>query len=80
VSTRRQSGLGDRAPHRLANKDEGVLLGQQRPEGGVERRLADIGAEKLVEGLAVPFRDALHPHQRALAALDREDRHSSIHH
>jgi hypothetical protein len=34
-----------------------------------------VGAEQLVEHLAVAFGKTLHAQQRALAAQDREDRH-----
>jgi len=40
-----------------------IQLSEQQAEGGVRRRLGDMGAEQLVEGLAVPFGKTLHAHQ-----------------
>jgi len=52
-----------------------IQLGQQQPEGRIRRRLGEIGAQQLVECLAVPLGESLHAHQRPLAAQNREDRH-----
>ncbi len=52
-----------------------IQLSEQQPEGEVRRRLGDLGAEQLVEGLAVAFGKTLHAHQRALVAENGEDGH-----
>ena len=52
-----------------------IELSQQQAEGGVRRRLGDVGAEQLVESVAVPFGETLYAQQRTLAAQDGEDRH-----
>ena len=52
-----------------------VELSEQQAEGGIRRRLGDVGAEQLVESLAVPLYETLHAEQRALAAQDGQDRH-----
>jgi len=52
-----------------------VQLGQQQAERRVRWRLAEISAQERVERLAVPLGKTLHPHQRTLAAQDREDGH-----
>jgi len=52
-----------------------IQLGQQQPERRVRWRLAEISVQERVERLVVPLGKTLHPHQRALAAQDREDGH-----
>ena len=52
-----------------------IQLSKQQPEGRVRRRLGDVGAQQLVERLAVAFGKTLHAHQRALIAENGEDRH-----
>ena len=52
-----------------------IELREQQPEGRVRRRVGDVGAEQLVEGLAVAFGKTLHPEQRTLVAEDGQDRH-----
>ena len=52
-----------------------IELSQQQPEGRVRWRLGDVGAEQLVEGLAVAFGKTLHPEQRTLVAENGQDRH-----
>ena len=52
-----------------------IELSQQQAEGGVRRRLGDVGAEQLVESVAVPFGETLYAQQRTQAAQDGEDRH-----
>jgi hypothetical protein len=69
------TGLGSHPVAQQGFKARHIQLGQQQPERRIRRRLAEIGAQQLVERLAVSFGKALHPHQRALAAQDREDRH-----
>ena len=69
------AGLGRHPVTQQALKASHVQLGQQQPERGIRGRLAEIGAEQLVEGLAMPFGKTLHPDQGALTAQDREDRH-----
>lgn len=43
--------------------------------GRIRRRLAEISAQQLVEGLTATLGKTHHAHQRALAAEDRENRH-----
>ena len=52
-----------------------IELRQEQPEGRVRRRVGDVGAEQLVEGLGVAFGKTLHPEQRTLVAHDGQDRH-----
>ena len=52
-----------------------VQLGQQQAECGIGWRLEDVGAETMVQGLAMAFGKPLHAHQRALVAENGEDRH-----
>ena len=52
-----------------------IKLSQQQAKRRVRRRAGDLGAEQLVEGLAMPFGESLHPHQRTLVAQDGQDRH-----
>ena len=52
-----------------------IELRQQQPEGRVRGRLADVGAEQLVERLAVPLGKTLYAQERTVASQDREDRH-----
>ena len=58
---------------RSATSAWGDLGGQQpwmKPTTGrVRRRVGDVGAEELVEGLAVAFGKSLHPEQRTLVAV-----------
>jgi hypothetical protein len=71
-------GLADLGAHPVleqALKAFHIKLSQQQPEGGIRRRLGDMGAQQLVERLAVTLGETLHAQQRALAAQDREDRH-----
>jgi len=51
-----------------------IELREQQPEGRVRRRVGDVGAEELVEGLVVPFGKTLHPEQRTLVAENGQDR------
>jgi len=52
-----------------------VQLREQQPEGQIRRRVGDVSAEQLVEGLAVAFGKTLHPKQRTLVAENGQDRH-----
>ena len=52
-----------------------IKLREQQPERGIGRRLAEIHTQQLVEGLPVPLCETFHPHQGALAAENRQDRH-----
>jgi hypothetical protein len=58
-----------------------VELSEQQAEGGIRRRLVDVGAEQFVESLAVPLGETLHAQRRALAAqagLDRHQQHPPL--
>ena len=50
-------------------------LRQQQPERRIRWRLVEIRSQKVVQGLEMAFGELLHPHQRALAAEDGQDRH-----
>jgi hypothetical protein len=52
-----------------------IELREQQPEGRIRWRLGDVGAEQLVQGLAVAFGKTLHPEQGTLVAENGEDRH-----
>jgi hypothetical protein len=52
-----------------------IELREQQTEGRVRWWLGDVGAEQLVEGLAVAFGKTLHPEQRTLVAENGQDRH-----
>ena len=69
------SGWADIQPPQQAFKARHIQLGQQQPERRVRWRLAEFGAQQLVERLSVALGKAFHPNQRALAAEDRKDGH-----
>jgi len=52
-----------------------IKLREELPEGRVRRRVGDVGAEQLVEGLAVACGKTLHPEQRTLITENGQDRH-----
>jgi len=49
----------------------------QQPKGGIRWRFAEIGAQQLVERLAVALGESFHSHQGDLAAQDGKDRHQA---
>ncbi len=51
-----------------------VQLGEQQSEGRIRRFLAKIGAEQLVEDLAVTSGKPLDADQRSLVVQNRQDR------
>jgi len=69
----REAGLGCHRVAQQAHKTSHIRLSQLQPERRIRRRLAGIVAEQLIEALVVPPGGAFHPHQRSLAAQDREE-------
>ena len=57
------AGLGRHSLLQQALKSLHIQLSQQQPKRGIRRRLGDMSAEKLIEGLAVAFGKTLHAHQ-----------------
>lgn len=68
-----EAGLGCHRVAQQAHKTSHIRLSQLQPERRIRRRLAGIVAEQLIEALVVPPGGAFHPHQRSLAAQDREE-------
>ena len=50
-------------------KGVNIKLGEQQPERGVGRHLAEIRAQQIVVNLEMTFGEPLHPHQGTPAAV-----------
>ncbi len=80
VEPLRHTRLGRHPLPQQAFKARHIQLRQQQAKGGIRWRLVEIRAEEAVERLAMAFGESLDADQRALAAENRQDRTSSIHH